>query len=226
MNIYSTPNNNSSIVDGPATYSGEDLVNTPYKIVHDFIYVGIDKVVYQVTFSFGLGLFFAPWSGGLFILILFILSFELIYGMIIQKFTVEQFMIRIAIISSYFIGWLLGRVVIGDTKPVRLFFNDGFQEMGSPGHRHPALKRKHRRAPISTRILLGDDLKEKNGHRYVNKPIIVDTATYKTDPMNQAESGFDLIADEYELLPEPSMPVISEKQADDILLKIMTACHK
>jgi hypothetical protein len=202
-----------------------EFILSPYQIIREYVYVGIDSVIYQVIFSFTLGLFFAPWSIGLFVIVFFLLLFELTYGLIVQIFTWEQLVIRITIVSAYFLGWLLGRIVIGDTKPIRMFFEDGFQKMGKPGHCHPYLKRRNRRAPIATRILMGNDLKEQNGYRYVSKPQIVDYATDHPDPMDYAESQFNYVAPEYKLEPEPSIPRMKSDLANELLMDIMMACH-
>jgi len=180
--------------DFTSKYTINEVTQTPLQMARDFMYVGIDGAIYQITLAFGLGIFFAPWSPGLFFLILFLLSFELMYGMMIQKFTVEQILIRLAIISSYFIGWLLGRIVIRDRSPMRLFFEDGFSRVGLPKHRHPCHKRDTYNNLASSRIAAGHDMVNHNGYRYVRSPIEIDpNQDYRGNT-----STFDILADEWE----------------------------
>jgi len=137
------------------------------------------------------------------------------YGLIVQKFTIEQLFIRLAIISAYFIGWLLGRIVIGDNKPIRMFFNDGHNDMGRIGHRHPALKERKSNYPIT----MNDDLIEKAGHRYIGSPRCIDGAIPNQSHNKEKWSFF---ANEYELEPEPFLPVLSKDYADTLFNDIVT----
>ena len=199
--------------------------DSPFKIAQEFIYIGKDKLLYQATFSFGLGILLAPLSAGLFILVLFILLFEMFYFFVVQTFTFEQLIIRMAVITSYIIGWFIGRIIIGDTAPVRLFFEDGFNEIGRPGHYHPSLEYecKNRRAPISTRISMGADMIDYNGLKYIQEPETVDGAIYRPDYINK--ENFQFCAYEYEQEHEPMMPTESYQKADDMLFNIMRSCH-
>lgn len=196
-------------------YTINEVAETPLQMARDFMYVGIERAIYQITLAFGLGIFFAPWSPGLFFLVLFLLGFELLYGMIVQKFTVEQLLIRGAIISSYFIGWLLGRIVIRDGSPMRLFFEDGFSQLGRPKHRHPCHKRDIYNNLASSRIAAGHDMVNHNGFRYVRSPIEIDpNQDYRGNT-----STFDILADEWEQksqeeVRKQAIPSVSTTYAD------------
>lgn len=204
-------------------YTADDVVETPGKIVKDFIYVNINKAVYQIVLSFGTGILFAPFSWGLFFIILFILIFEFIYAIIVREFTAEQILIRLAIISSYFLGFLVGRITIGDQQPIRLFFNDQLNEMGKPGHRHPALKRRGRRSPISTGNLMGDDLTTQYNEIYVHSPKSIDRVS-KSSYNSITESMFNINWGEYREEPEPELPKMNHDTANQLMEKIILNC--
>lgn len=147
--------------------------------IQRYMHLGIESAICQITVSFGMGILFAPWSTGLFLLVLFLLLFELVYCLIVQKFTMEHLLIRLAIVSGYIIGWVLGRLVIGDTSPFRMFYEDGLCKMGRPGHRHPCHYRDRYNNLGSSRIAAGHDMVNYNGHRYVSRPVeITDSEDY------------------------------------------------
>jgi hypothetical protein len=202
------------------TYSLREVERTPYQILRDYIDVDIEQVPYQIVLSFGAGLFFSVWSTGIFLLVLFLISFELFYGLIIRNFSVKYFIIRIAIIGAYLLGWLLGRIVIGDNAPIRLFYNDYFQEMGRPGHCHPGLRSRRQYNSPSARIAMNDDLIDQYNLRYVKNPVEPQVNQYRT-----SKSMFSIFP-EPEVVPEPRIPIASASNVDSILSDIMCNVHQ
>ena len=77
--------------------------------------------LFKLIFSFVIGLFLAPWSNGLKTYIIFLVILEIIhiYNHDFIKKDSKELMLRLAIISSGFMGFLIGRILIDDRMPLR-----------------------------------------------------------------------------------------------------------
>ncbi len=212
------------------TYQMEDVGKSAFQAVRNYCTITLPEAPYLIVFSFALGLFFAPWSTGLFLIVLFLIIFELLVGMIIQEITIEYLAIRLAIVASYFLGWLLGRIVIGDCRPIRPFFSDNLENMGRPHFCHPALrKRKVRKPAISSRISLGEDLHDEHGICYVKDRLIKpdESKDARKTPDYTYPNIFSLFqwAEEEEEWVEPFIPKADSKSLKRATNSIIRNCH-
>ncbi len=100
------------------------------KTIQTFINAYPSDLAFQVIIAFWIGLIFAPWSWGLLYLIIFFVVFEVIYAIIHRDFSVENILIRLTVIGASFLGWLVGRIVVEDGKPIRGKYKDKYCRLG------------------------------------------------------------------------------------------------
>lgn len=201
------------------TYSIEEVEYAPYGVVKNYLYSGYAQLPYSVVVSFGLGLIFSVWSWGLFMLILFLIIFEIIYVMIIRQFTAEYMLVRFAIISSYVLGWAVGRVVIGDRGFGRYFYNDGFHEAGTPGHCHPTLKKRRNHRKFGG-VVLRTDLVEEDGGTYCKYPGKVEEYVNNYEPPPHLYQWVLGLETNDEIVDEPILPIASSQEVDNLFNRI------
>lgn len=106
--------------------------------IQTFIDAYPSDLFFQVIVAFWVGLIFAPWSWGLLYLIIFFVVFELVYAWIHRDFSINNILIRLAVIGASFFGWLVGRVVIEDKHPIRARYGDKYCKMGCKGYQSDA----------------------------------------------------------------------------------------
>nr|QBK91032.1 MAG: hypothetical protein LCPAC202_00060 [Pithovirus LCPAC202] len=116
---------------------GETQKTTWSKTIQTFINAYPSDLVFQVIIAFWVGLIFAPWSWGLLYLIIFFVVFEVIYAMIHRDFSAENIIIRLTIIGASFLGWLVGRIVVEDEKPIRAKYKDKYCHLGCKNYKIP-----------------------------------------------------------------------------------------
>lgn len=86
--------------------------------------------MYQVIFSFTIGILLSPWSSGLFFLVIFSILYEIIFYLFtFGKPKFWQLQTRTAVLYSYFAGWIIGRTATGQeilTAGIPNSFSDVF----------------------------------------------------------------------------------------------------
>ena len=87
-------------------------------------------LLYQTVSAFAIGLIFSPWSRGLVLLLLFFLLYEILYSLFNPNFTTRNLLTRLAVIGSAFLGWLVGRIIIGDRHPLDSEYKDNNDGVG------------------------------------------------------------------------------------------------
>jgi hypothetical protein len=220
--LYSTTKGMDS--NDPNTYSVDEVEQAPYQVVKDYLYSGPEQLPYELVVSFGLGLLFSVWSWGLFLLIVFVILIELVYVLIVQEFTVEYLLVRVAIIGAYVLGWAVGRISIGDRRPFRYYYKDGLVEIGRPGHYHPGLrKRKERKMKQFGRVVMRTDMVKEDSGAFCKYPDNIEEYTNYYDPDPSIYRV--LKGEEWNEVNEPILPMATSKKIDEVLEGIMTSCH-
>lgn len=77
----------------------------------------------RIFISFALGFLLSPWSWGFFYFIIFCIIIEIIYWGIWHNHIDNLqyiFLSRTAYLLFSFIGWIIGRLIIGDQEPLKL----------------------------------------------------------------------------------------------------------
>ena len=95
---------------------------------------------FQFTFAFVLGLIFSPFSWGLLFLIIFFVIWELMLFAYYRDYSFDYFTSRAVIIAAYFLGFIVGRLAIGDHYPARWNYYDGCQYIGCRNYHYPLKK--------------------------------------------------------------------------------------
>nr|QBK90932.1 MAG: hypothetical protein LCPAC201_02330 [Pithovirus LCPAC201] len=125
-------------INGNKSYfNGQQNVSSWTKTIQTFINAYPSDLAFQVIIAFWIGIIFAPWSWGLLYLIIFFVVFELIYAMIHRDFSAENIIIRITVIGASFLGWLVGRLVVEDARPIRAKYKDKYCRLGCKNYEIP-----------------------------------------------------------------------------------------
>lgn len=105
-------------------YSVEEIEKMVYKLILSYVNVNMSELPYNLFLSFSLGIVSAPLGSGIFYLLLFFIFYEVMYGLIKWRLTGQYVIIRVFLIIVYILGYYLGRHLIGDNNPCRLFYHD------------------------------------------------------------------------------------------------------
>lgn len=90
---------------------------TPYKLLFNYAQ-GKDVYVAQIISAFGFGIILSPWSMGIFFLIGWTIVYEIFIGFFLKfKSPYWYLPARIAVVLYSFMGWILGRIVVGFRHP-------------------------------------------------------------------------------------------------------------
>lgn len=101
------------------------------------------SVLFSLIFSFAVGLLFAPWSAGFLYLIIFIIIYEIVYAYIYRDFSSQNCVIRIGIVVASLFGFIVGRALLKDSRPLRGSYKDKDQDLGCKWHKKKKYSRKH-----------------------------------------------------------------------------------
>ena len=96
-------------------------------------FTGGGPLLFQFIYALAIGIILSPFSGGVIILIIFIIIFEIyfIYCTGTKHWHPED---RIVVIGAFVLGFVVGRLIVGDLDPVRPFY-----------HKYPRRHRYRRR---------------------------------------------------------------------------------
>jgi len=75
-------------------------------------------------------------STGFLFLLLFIIVWEILVAFFQKNFDQNYLMTRAAIIIGYILGWIVGRLIIGDHYPFLASYDDGCQNIGCENYNY------------------------------------------------------------------------------------------
>ena len=81
-----------------------------------------DAVLFQFIFYFAIGLILAPFSFGFVIVLIFIILYEIWYANSVGTDKYYGFE-RGALIGVFVLGFVIGRIIIGDDDPIRKYYH-------------------------------------------------------------------------------------------------------